>query len=71
MPPKIGKKRKGVNFSTEVIVSLLLIVIFAAIVLSFFLETAQGVENAGSCTSPIMQAIANQIADITGRSIVC
>lgn len=71
MPPKIGKKKKGVNFSMEVIVGLLLTIIFVAIFLSFFLETAQGVEDAGSCTSPIMQAIANQIADITGRSVIC
>lgn len=51
--------------------AVVLIVLFAGILLSFFLQTAQGVEDAGSCTSPIMQAIANQVADVTGESVIC
>lgn len=63
--------RKGLAFSMEQIVAVVLIVLFAGILLSFFLQTAQGVEDAGSCTSPIMQAIANQVADVTGESVIC
>ncbi|MFB6144824.1 MAG: hypothetical protein ABEJ98_05935 [Candidatus Nanohaloarchaea archaeon] len=63
--------RKGQSFSMKMILGILLAIILGTIVLSLFLPTAEGVKNAGSCSSPIMQAIANRMADITDRSVIC
>lgn len=65
------KNRKGQGFSVKVIVGLILMIALGAILLALFIPTAEGVENAGSCTSPVMQAIASQVNDITGRSVIC
>ena len=71
MLKNLEHRRKGLSFSVQQIVALLLIVALAAILLALFIPTAEGVENAGSCTSPVMQAISSQVSDITGRSVIC
>ena len=71
MLPKPLKRRKGVSFSMQQIMALLLIVIFAAIVLAFFLPTAESVGDSASCSNPAMKAIASQIRSATGQSVIC